>query len=67
MTIVEGLLDGRLRPSDRHSPFFMVPVFRTNFWRAAAAATAAVAVSAGLYGWWRGSRHRPSRTGQPRR
>ena len=66
MAIVEGLLDGRLRPSDRHSPFFRVPFLRTNFWRAAAAATAAVAVSVGLYGLWRGGSHQPSRTGLPR-
>jgi creatinine amidohydrolase len=32
MTIVEALLDGRLRPRDRRSPFFAVPFFRTNFW-----------------------------------
>jgi creatinine amidohydrolase len=47
MTIVEGLLDGRLRPSDRRSPFFQVPFFRTNFWRGAAL-TAAVAAGGGL-------------------
>ncbi|HXH84201.1 MAG TPA: creatininase family protein, partial [Candidatus Tectomicrobia bacterium] len=35
MTIVDGVLDGRLRPSDRHSPFFRVPFFRTDFWPAA--------------------------------
>jgi hypothetical protein len=49
MTVVDGLLDGRLRPSDRRSPFFVVPFFRTNFRRMAAAAAAAVAV---LAGWW---------------
>jgi creatinine amidohydrolase len=62
MAIVEGLLDGRLRPSDRHSPFFKMPFFRTNFWRAAAATTA-VAAGAGLMAWWRGRSRDASRTG----
>jgi creatinine amidohydrolase len=35
MATVEGLLDGSLRPSDRRSPFFAIPFFRTDFWRAA--------------------------------
>ena len=35
MSIVDGLIDGHLKPSDRHSPFFQIPFFRTNFWRAA--------------------------------
>jgi creatinine amidohydrolase len=35
MAIVEQLLDGRLRPADRRSPFFAIPVFRTNFTRVA--------------------------------
>jgi creatinine amidohydrolase len=48
MTIVDGLLDGRLKPSDRHSPFFHVPFFRTNFWPVA---TATAAAGAGLVGW----------------
>jgi creatinine amidohydrolase/Fe(II)-dependent formamide hydrolase-like protein len=48
MTIVDGLLEGRLKPSDRHSPFFQVPFFRTNFWPVA---TAAAAAGAGLLGW----------------
>jgi creatinine amidohydrolase len=65
MTIVDGLLDGHLRPSDRHSPFFHVPFFRTNFWRGVAIG-AAVAAGATLYGWSRArSRHLP-RTGHPR-
>jgi creatinine amidohydrolase len=65
MTIVEGLLDGRLKPSDRHSPFFQVPFFRTNFWRATAA-TAAVAAGAGLLALLRSRRRQPPRTGHPR-
>jgi creatinine amidohydrolase len=59
MAIVEGLLDGRQRPADHHSPFFHVPFLRTNFWRAAGAA-AIVAVGAGAIAWWRG-RPRPPR------
>ena len=53
MTIVEGLLDGRLKPSDRHSPFFQVPFFRTNFWRAAGATAAVAGLGLGLTGWLR--------------
>jgi creatinine amidohydrolase len=49
MTVVDGLLDGRIRPSERRSPFFVIPFFRTNFRRMAAAAAAAAAV---LAGWW---------------
>lgn len=47
-TIVEALLDGRLTPADRRSPFFAIPFFRTNFWPIVAAASAAVAVTAWL-------------------
>ena len=57
MEIVDGLLDGRLKPSDRHSPFFQVPFFRTNFWRSAGVTTAVVAAGAGLAAWLR-SRNR---------
>jgi creatinine amidohydrolase/Fe(II)-dependent formamide hydrolase-like protein len=49
MTVVDGLLDGRLRPSERRSPFFAIPFFRTNFRRIAGALAAA---AAGLAGWW---------------
>jgi hypothetical protein len=49
MAVVDGLLDGRLRPDERRSPFFSIPVFRTNFRRAAAAVAAA---GAALAGWW---------------
>ncbi|HET9923542.1 MAG TPA: creatininase family protein [Methylomirabilota bacterium] len=49
MAVVDGLLDGRLRPSERRSPFFAIPFFRTNFRRAAGAVAAAAAV---LGGWW---------------
>jgi creatinine amidohydrolase len=53
MSIVDGLLDGRLRPSDRHSPFFQVPFFRTNFWRGAGITAAVAAVGLGVTGWLR--------------
>ena len=54
MTIVTGLIDGTLRPSDRHSPFFRVPFFRTNFWpTAGATAAAAAGVGVGLFAWLR--------------
>ena len=53
MTVVNGLLDGRIRPAQRRSPFFRVPFFRTNFWPAAALTLGALAV----IGW--------SRTRQP--
>jgi creatinine amidohydrolase len=51
MAIVDGLLDGRLRPSERHSPFFQVPFFRTNFWRATGVAAALGAAGIGAAGW----------------
>jgi creatinine amidohydrolase len=63
MAIVEGLLDGRLKPSDRRSPFFQVPFFRTNFWRGAA--LTAVAVGAGLYAWSRRRRRDRPGPGRP--
>ena len=49
MATVDGLLDGRVRASARRSPFFAIPVFRTNFRRAAGAVAAVAAV---LAGWW---------------
>jgi creatinine amidohydrolase len=67
MTIVDGLLDGRLKPSDHHSPFFQVPFFRTNFWRTVSITTAAVTAGAGLYGWLRNRSRQPSKTAHPRR
>jgi creatinine amidohydrolase len=64
MTIVEGLLDGRLRPSDRRSPFFQVPFLRTNFWRGAAL-TAAIAASGGLLALLRARGRTGARAGRP--
>jgi creatinine amidohydrolase len=51
MTIVDGLLDGRLKPSDRRSPFFRVPFFRTDFWLVAGVAAGVAALALGLAGW----------------
>ncbi len=52
MVIVERLLDGRLRPARPRSPFFFVPVFRTNFWPLAGLALGALAAVA----WYRRTR-----------
>jgi creatinine amidohydrolase len=47
MALVDGLLDGTVARLHRRSPFFALPFFRTNFWRATLAvgvvATAAAA------------------------
>jgi creatinine amidohydrolase len=53
MRMVEGLLEGRMRPADRRSPFSRVPFFRTNFWPAAGAAAAAAGLALGLATWLR--------------
>ena len=49
MILVDGLLDGRIRPAERRSPFFLIPLFRTNFRRVAGAVAAAGAL---LAAWW---------------
>jgi creatinine amidohydrolase len=38
MALVDGLIEGHLRPGQRRSPFFAIPFFRTNFWPGVAAA-----------------------------
>jgi creatinine amidohydrolase len=53
MAIVEGLLDGRLTPADRRSPFLLVPFLRTNFWRQAATTVAVAGAGVALAGWLR--------------
>jgi creatinine amidohydrolase len=53
MRIVDGLLEGRLKPSDHHSPFFQVPIFRTNFWRAAGVTAGIGALAVGIAGMLR--------------
>ena len=49
MTVVDGLLDGRIRPVERRSPFFVIPFFRTNFRRVAGAVAAAGALLAACW------------------
>lgn len=49
MELVTGLLDGRLRPPERRSPFFSVPFLRTNFWPVFGGTIAGFAVVAA---WW---------------
>ena len=56
MTMVDALLDGRMRPSERRSPFFALPIFRTNFWRGVTAAGVLAAAGA----TWLGVRRRRS-------
>ena len=49
LTLATDLLDGRLRPAQRRSPFFAIPFLRTNFWRLLGTAAGAVALAVG---WW---------------
>ncbi len=55
--VVEDLLDARVTPARRRSPFFRVPFLRTNFWPAAGGALAV-----GVAWWWltRAGRRGPS-------
>lgn len=52
LRLVEGLLDGEVKPAQRRSPFWAVPVLRTNFWPVLGAAVAAGVLAA----WWAGRR-----------
>jgi creatinine amidohydrolase len=47
MRVVDGLLDGRLDPARHRSPFFRIPLFRTDFWPVLGGAAAGAAVA-----WW---------------
>ena len=49
MSLVDGLLDGRVRPAERRSPFYAIPFLRTDFLPALCAAALAVIAVA----WWR--------------
>ncbi len=49
MAVVNGLLDGSIRPRHRRSPFFAIPFFRTDFWPAVGAAALALI---GAAVWW---------------
>jgi creatinine amidohydrolase len=55
MDMVDGMLGGRLRPADGRSPFFAMPMLRTNFWRGL---TAAGVVAAAAGAAWLGLRVR---------
>ena len=46
--LLEALLDGRLRPAQRRSPFFAIPFLRTAFWPVTGAVLALAAVAV----WW---------------
>ena len=48
MELVGGLLDGRIRPAQRRSPFFALPFLRTDFWPATAVAAALLAAGVAL-------------------
>jgi creatinine amidohydrolase len=56
MTMVDAILDGRMSPADRRSPFFALPIFRTNFWRGLTAAGVVATAAAGAT--WLGVRRR---------
>jgi creatinine amidohydrolase len=49
MVLIHGLLDGRIRPHERRSPFSAVPFLRTDFWPALGSA-AVLSLAAAL--WW---------------
>ena len=49
MDLVDGLLDGRIRPTEGRSPFFVIPFFRTDFWPIALTATIGLAIGAVTY------------------
>ena len=55
MALVDGIIDGRIRAADLRSPFFALPIFRTNFWRGV---TAAGVVAAAVGATWLGARRR---------
>ncbi|HVQ75624.1 MAG TPA: creatininase family protein [Candidatus Binatia bacterium] len=52
MGVVDGLLDGAVRPGQHRSPFYRIPLFRTNFWPVAALVAGLGA--AGAAAWRRG-------------
>jgi creatinine amidohydrolase len=54
LDLVNGLLDGNLKPSAHRSPFTLVPFFRTNFWRGAAVGAALTVTALSAMAWRRG-------------
>jgi creatinine amidohydrolase len=49
MSVVNGLLDGSIKPRQRRSPFFAIPFFRTDFWPTLGAVALALVAAAV---WW---------------
>lgn len=49
MALIHGLLDGRIRPQQRRSPFSAVPFLRTDFWPALGSAGLLLI---GAAAWW---------------
>jgi len=49
MAVVNGLLDGRIEPRHRRSPFFAIPFFHTNFWPALGVLALVLLAAAA---WW---------------
>ncbi len=49
MTVVNDLLDGRVEPRHRRSPFFAIPFFRTGFWPALGVLALILAAATA---WW---------------
>jgi creatinine amidohydrolase len=49
MVLIHGLLDGRIRPRERRSPFSAVPFLRTDFWPAVGSAGLLLL---GAAAWW---------------
>jgi hypothetical protein len=49
MALVDGVLEGTIRPRDGRSPFFNLPFFRTDFWPVTLAATVGLAIGAAAY------------------
>jgi creatinine amidohydrolase len=47
--LATDLLDGRVRPAQRRSPFFVIPFLRTNFWPVLGGGVGAAALA---IGWW---------------
>lgn len=51
LALVEALLDGRVRPAQRRSPFSALPFLRADFWPWALAGAAAAALAAVAARW----------------
>jgi hypothetical protein len=49
MALIHGMLDGRIRPRQRRSPFSAIPFLRTDFWPAVGSAALLFLAAAA---WW---------------